>query len=262
MTLSYTTLVITNIITFSLLAFIFSNYAHLFRDQFQRAVFWNWKIKKVNLNQFDDAFRLTDEFGETLDASVQFMARLSERAGVSDREAWVLSVMAKKSKHIFEFGTASGKTTYLMAQNAPEDATVTTLTLHPDQITDVVQTKTDSNNMTKQAIAESWRTSFFYEDTPSSHKVTQLFMDSKSLDESQYNRQYDMIFIDGSHMYSYVESDTQKALKMIKPGGVIFWHDYCGPMRAPDVYKYLNLKRDELNLVHLEGTHLVAYRHN
>lgn len=31
-------------------------------------------------------------------------------------------------------------------------------------------------------------------------------------------------------------------------------------LRFPDVYRYLKKRREELHLVHLEGTHLVAYR--
>ena len=33
----------------------------------------------------------------------------------SDYEAWIISTLSKVSKNIFEFGTCSGKTTYLMA---------------------------------------------------------------------------------------------------------------------------------------------------
>ena len=40
----------------------------------------------------------------------------------SDLEAWILCMMSKISKNIFEFGTCSGKTTYLLALNSPKDA--------------------------------------------------------------------------------------------------------------------------------------------
>ena len=44
----------------------------------------------------------------------------------SDLEAWILSMMAKISNNIFEFGTCSGKTTYLLALNSPENCKITT----------------------------------------------------------------------------------------------------------------------------------------
>jgi hypothetical protein len=71
----------------------------------------------------------------------------------------------------------------------------------------------------------------------------------------------DLIFIDGSHAHSYVESDTKKALRMIKPGGIIFWHDYRGSNRAPGVFETLNAFSKTLKLVHIAGTSLVAYKH-
>jgi hypothetical protein len=36
----------------------------------------------------------------------------------------------------------------------------------------------------------------------------------------------DFIFVDASHTYEYVLSDSNAALQMLAPGGVIFWHDY------------------------------------
>ena len=36
----------------------------------------------------------------------------------SDYEAWIISSLSKISKKIFEFGTCSGKTTYLMGLNS------------------------------------------------------------------------------------------------------------------------------------------------
>jgi hypothetical protein len=34
------------------------------------------------------------------------------------------------------------------------------------------------------------------------------------------------MFVDGSHSYEYVLSDTEAAWKMVKSGGLILWHDY------------------------------------
>jgi len=37
---------------------------------------------------------------------------------------------------------------------------------------------------------------------------------------------FDLIFIDGSHYYEYVKSDTQNALGCLTAGGLVVWHDY------------------------------------
>ncbi len=227
----------------------------------QRGLFTQWPIQQITLDELDAAFT-PNQFGPTQEAQVQFIGagNLVVPGGTSDTEAWVLAVLAKRAKNIFEFGTCTGKTTYLMALNAPDDAVVTTLTLGPDQVETYSQEATDSEKSVKDAITESVFTEFLYTNTPVEHKVRQLFMDSKKLDESQYAGKMDLIFVDGSHAYSYVVSDTQKALKMLAPGGIVLWHDYRGRHRTIDVYKALNALAKELPLRHIKGTSLVAYR--
>jgi hypothetical protein len=70
----------------------------------------------------------------------------------------------------------------------------------------------------------------------------------------------DLIFVDGSHAYSYVLSDSDKAFKMLAPNGLILWHDYRGPQDTVDVYKALNRIAQDKKLTHIEGTSLVSYR--
>ena len=41
----------------------------------------------------------------------------------------------------------------------------------------------------------------------------------------------DLVLIDGSHSFAYVESDTRNAMNMIRPGAVLLWDDY-GSIRA------------------------------
>ena len=52
---------------------------------------------------------------------------------ISDYETWILAIMAKISFSIFEFGTCSGKTSYIMALNSPTDAKIETITLSLEQ---------------------------------------------------------------------------------------------------------------------------------
>jgi predicted O-methyltransferase YrrM len=87
-----------------------------------------------------------------------------------------------------------------------------------------------------------------------------LFGDSKRFDESRFAGTCDLVFVDGSHARSYVESDSRKALRMLRPGGIVLWHDYHGPRRARGVFDALNALAGELPLAHIKGTSLVAYR--
>jgi hypothetical protein len=91
-------------------------------------------------------------------------------------------------------------------------------------------------------------------------KIEQLLGDSKAFDEKRFLGACDLVFVAGSHARSYVESDSRKALRMVKPGGFVFWHAYSGKRRASGVFAALNALAREIPLVHIGGTSLVAYR--
>ena len=70
----------------------------------------------------------------------------------TDYEAWILSCIAKFSKNIFEFGTCSGKTTTLFALNSSQDSKIYTITLRPDDITNISFNKSDTKVAIRNAI--------------------------------------------------------------------------------------------------------------
>ena len=58
-------------------------------------------------------------------------------------------------------------------------------------------------------------------------QITQLYGDSAAFDFSPYEGKMDVVFVDGAHSAAYVKSDTEVALRLLKPeGGLILWHDY------------------------------------
>lgn len=236
-------------------------FAHdLYLQRRRRLMRVKWPIHTAPLTDLDPVFR-PNELGPTLETEVTFVGRgpLVVPGGTSDAEAWVLSTLARTARNIFEFGTCSGKTTYLVARNSPADAVVTTITLAPDQAADYVKEGGDNRRNIRAALRESKLTHFLYSGTAVEPKVKQLFGDSKAFDETPFAGQCDLIFVDGSHAYSYVMSDSRKALRMVKPGGVILWHDYVGP-EEEGVFRGLNELARELPLFHVEGTTFIAYR--
>jgi predicted O-methyltransferase YrrM len=220
---------------------------------------FRWPIPRVHPRELDPVFATTD-LGPTLDTLVHYSSSIDVQGGTSDREAWILAVLAKRSHTIFEFGTCTGKTAHLLALNAPDASTIHTITLAPDQAASYVKAAEDEGHETKAALRASVHTSFVYTNTPVAHKVRQYFGDSKAFDVAPLANTCDLIFVDGSHTASYVRSDSEKALAMLAPGGIIIWHDYRGPWRPRGVYKVLNQLASRLPLVHIQGTSFVAYR--
>jgi predicted O-methyltransferase YrrM len=227
----------------------------------QRNLFGEWPIRRVPPEVVDPVLR-PGPFGPTRDAEVSFIGRgpYVVDGGTSDAEAWILAVLSKRARRMFEFGTCTGKTAYLWARNSPPDARVTTVTLAPDHLSDYRQEATDDPTDVQFALRESSHTEFLYTGSPVAAKVEQLFADSKALDVSPWAERCDLVFVDGSHAYSYVVSDSAKALELVAPGGLVLWHDYAGPRHAAGVYRALNELAQRLPLVRLEGTTLVAYR--
>lgn len=215
-------------------------------------------IPFVDLSEVDPLFR-SDDKGVSRDTEVRMIGG-TVVGGTSPRESWVLAVLAKSARRMFEFGTCTGKTTYAWAVNSPEQAKVTTLTLAPGDHAAYGEQVGDSSADVRHALNESAFDSFYYSGTPVEHKVEQLFGDSKQLATEGRAEQYDLIFIDGSHAYSYVQSDTNKALEMLAPGGIVLWHDYRGPRQTKGVYQSLNELAERMPLGRVSDTSLVFYR--
>ena len=242
-----------------LLAFTTRKWLVLRARQRQRGIFGPWPIRKVPVEQLDARFR-PDELGATPAAEVTYVGRgtICVPGGTTDTEAWILAVLAKDARRLFEFGTCTGKTAYLWARNQPADGTVTTLTLAPDQLGAYQAAAGDDRGAEEDAKQESRFSRFLYTGTEVEGRVVQLYGDSKQFDETPYAGSCDVVFVDGSHAYSYVVSDTAKALRMVQPGGLVLWHDYSAG--CPGVFRALNELATRLPLVHVQGTTLVAYR--
>lgn len=220
-----------------------------------------WPIPSIGLDELDPVFT-PGVFGPTLATEVVFVGRgsLIVPGGTSDSEAWILSVLAKRAEHLFEFGTCTGKTAYLWSRNAAPGARVVTLTLAPSQRDAYVPAAGDDEIDTRYARDESAFCEFLYSNTPAVESITQLFGDSKQFDDMPWQNWADLVFVDGSHARSYVESDSAKALRIVRPGGLVLWHDYAGRRHARGVFDALNALAGSLPLRHVRGTTFVAYR--
>lgn len=74
-----------------------------------------------------------------------------------------------------------------------------------------------------------------YRDKGLSQRVCQIYCDSRQWDTRNYPADFfDSVLIDGGHSEEIVVSDTRKALEVLRPGGLIMWHDY-NP--SPEIYQ-------------------------
>ena len=89
-------------------------------------------------------------------------------------------------------------------------------------------------------------------------RIERLLGDSATFDYSPYEGSIDLVYIDGSHSYSYVKNDTEAAMGMLSPRGTIIWDDFPG---YAGVYAYLDEFAAGMSttLLHVRGTRLVIY---
>ncbi len=57
-------------------------------------------------------------------------------------------------------------------------------------------------------------------------KIHQLLGDSAAFDFAPFKDSCSLVFVDGSHHYDYVMSDSKAAMDMANAGGVVVWRDY------------------------------------
>jgi predicted O-methyltransferase YrrM len=155
---------------------------------------------------------------------------------------------------LLEIGTFDGRTTLNLAANSVDEASVYTLDLPANS----VGTTKFPLLAEEMSSAGRDRSDFRFRGSGYEHKIIPLVGDSASFDFSFLKDKVDFVFVDGSHRYEYVVSDSKKALDVLGAnGGIVVWHDYG---TWDDVTRALNelyIGQPELkNLRHVEGTTL------
>jgi predicted O-methyltransferase YrrM len=155
-------------------------------------------------------------------------------ASISMLEGAALAAFIQKvgAKRIFEFGTYKGVSTSQLLLNLPDDGMVYTLDLPEDH---PAYTLAIPKAEERQIASETGKGILIPQELR--NKVTFLRSDSATFDTTPYLGSMDLVFVDGAHSYEYVKNDTEKGWEMLRPGGIIAWHD-CTPSH-PEVVSYL-----------------------
>jgi len=138
---------------------------------------------------------------------------------------------------IVEFGTAEGRTALNFALHLPSEGEVVTLDFPP--------------------IPGQNDVGYFYWDQPLKSKIRQIFSGVDTWDSTAYRASAEMVFCDACDQLPGLAAETSQAFSVIKPGGVIFRHDY-GSAQGPTLF--WNEISKELPVRHLDGTTLLCLR--
>ena len=124
---------------------------------------------------------------------------------------------------VLEIGTYDGNTTLNLALNVAPEGEVVTVDLPLEEgaelaiaVEDRMRNVTDRRGVGRQ-----------FQGHPASARIRQVLGDSAKLDWSSLGGPFDLAFIDGCHAYEYVKNDTEGVLSVMRPGGLVLWHDYA-----------------------------------
>lgn len=164
---------------------------------------------------------LLSEIGET---ALEFPANLEDRhlwnLGALEQALMTQIVRSEKLQTIFEIGTFDGSTTRLFAAAvAPQEGHVYTLDLPPEDY---------HLTYPPEGYDGGTRVGERFSGTEEASRITQLLGDSLTFDFSPWEGKIDLVFVDGAHDYPHGLADSRNALRLVRPGGWIFWDDF-GP---------------------------------
>jgi hypothetical protein len=180
--------------------------------------------------------------------------------GVSLAELAVLATAAasvQSGAEIIEIGTFDGRTTLNFAVNAAAHQKIFTLDLPPDVPTRFTHSPGERAYVDKPIFGRH-----FLNAPPewqrSCGRITQLLGDSATFDWTQHHGQAGLVFVDGSHTYETVLTDSDAALRLVADRGMIIWHDYGVWEGVTRALEELEATRG-LGMRHVRGTSLVMW---
>lgn len=155
-------------------------------------------------------------------------------AAVSPLEAIALAVLLRRANalRIFEFGTYKGVSITQLALNLPPESEVYTLDL-PEEDPRSAFAITDPEDI--EIALEKGKGRLVPPDLKG--RIQFLKQDSATFDPKPFVGRMDFVFVDGAHNAEYVRNDSEKGWQMLRPGGVLVWHD-CRK-EDPAVVRYL-----------------------
>jgi hypothetical protein len=159
--------------------------------------------------------------------------------GIHPHELMILAHVVRflHPKRVVEFGTAEGRTALNLALHIPPDGEVITLDFSP--------------------IPGQNEIGYFYWEQPLKSKIKQIFSGVEDWDTTPYRASAEIVFCDACDQLPGLAAEMAQAFAVIKPGGVIFRHDY-GSAEGPTLF--WNRISKELPVRHLEGTTLLCLR--
>ncbi|MCG3137062.1 MAG: hypothetical protein HJJLKODD_00904 [Phycisphaerae bacterium] len=160
------------------------------------------------------------------------------------------------ARTVLEIGTYHGGTTLHLAANLPADGRVYTVDIDAAALGRLGFNLDEHDQTLADKPIDT--IGHYCRNSPYASKITQIIQDAAQVDFTIYADRYDLIYIDGGHSYQQVKADTENVLRWLRPGGVIFWHDYH--VGCTGVTRYLHELARKYPIKHIRQTTLAVWR--
>ena len=168
-------------------------------------------------------------------------------------ERFCLAAIAKlvQPERIFEFGTFDGATTLLLARSVPS-AQVFTLDLPPEDY--IAPEAVGFPRSPGEYETPHDEVGHQFRGTPEAERITQLLGDSRTFDFTEFVGRIGLVVVDAGHGYEAASADSENALRLAGPSGVVVWDDYIP--QWPGVIQAVNesAARHDFSVIRLRGT--------
>lgn len=226
----------------------------LFRKSHRELIYSIWTLiyPRLFMKKYVPQVEITSLVPDAVSLRLYEQSKIT--ANISFEELFVLVELLQISQptSCFEIGTFDGRTTLNMAANTADDAIVYTLDLPREQVD---MTKFSLDPFERFAVMKE-TSGERYRGTKWERKIQQLYGDSATFDYTPYKGEIDFVFIDGSHTYEYVLSDSRNALTLLRNGkGTVLWHDYPDTSSVLKAIHYLKVNDPRFaGIRHIAGT--------
>lgn len=145
-----------------------------------------------------------------------------------EHELLTLGELAKllQPKLVVEFGNFMGGSTLAMAANIPSNGRIATVDLDPT-------CRPEHEHGMGGGLLE-FDVGGLFRGTQIEHNIEQHFANTVEFSDTDLVGRADVVFVAAGHTYEFAKRDTATALKFLRPGGAIIWHDYSWTPEIPE----------------------------
>jgi len=194
-----------------------------------------------------------DVYPEAADLTVPMGDVAYKLWNMDPMERFCLAAIAQllQPRRIFEFGTFDGASALLLARSVPT-AEVFTLDLPPEEY--IAPEAFGFRPSAGEFASPHDEVGHLFRGTPEAERITQLLGDSLAFDFTEFLGRMDLVIVDAGHGYEAASADSENALRLVGPTGVVIWDDYIP--QWPGVIQAVNetAARHGFSVFRLRGT--------